>query len=202
MNNEQSENKKGLNYRLVKYFLGNPQITLLLFLMLVITGVGAFMQMRVEGFPEIKVPIAIVTTVVPGAGPETVQTTVTTPLENSFKDLKGLKETSSTSQTNFSVIVLNFDESVDTNIAVQDAKTKALSVKLPDGVQASNIIVPETGSAPFFVAVSGGTDLISLKRNSEVLKTEIMKIKGVKSFDEISGIEEKIYIDVITTKRF
>ncbi len=196
MNNQDSSNKKGLNYRLVDYFLNNPQITLLLFLMLVITGLGAFTQMRVEGFPEIKVPIAVVTTIVPGAGPDTVQSTVTTPLENSFKDLKGLKETSSTSQTNFSVIVLNFDETVDTNIAVQDAKTKALSVKLPTGIEQPNIVVPETGSAPFFVAVSGGTDLISLKKNSGILKTEILKIKGVKSFDEISNLDEKIYIDL------
>lgn len=134
MNYNNSDDNKGLNYRLVKYFLGNPQITILLFLMLVITGVGAFLRLRVEGFPAIKVPVAVVTTVVPGAGPDTIQTTVTEPLENALKDLKGVKETSSTSQTNVSVIVLNFEEGVDTNIAVQDAKTKVLGVKLPEGV--------------------------------------------------------------------
>ncbi len=196
MNYNNSDDNKGLNYRLVKYFLGNPQITILLFLMLVITGVGAFLRLRVEGFPAIKVPVAVVTTVVPGAGPDTIQTTVTEPLENALKDLKGVKETSSTSQTNVSVIVLNFEEGVDTNIAVQDAKTKVLGVKLPEGVAQPNIIVPETGGAPFYVAISGGTDVMTLKHNSEILKNELLKIDGVKSFDEVYELAEKIYIDL------
>ena len=122
-----SENpqSKGWNWRIVNYFLHNPQITLLLFLMLVIMGIGSFFQLRVEGFPAVNIPVAIVTTVVPGAGPETVQNTVTGPLEDALKDLKSIKETSSSSQANFSTIVLNYEEGTDRNLAVQDARTKA-----------------------------------------------------------------------------
>lgn len=187
---------KGWNWRIVNYFLHNPQITLLLFLMLVIMGIGSFFQLRVEGFPAVNIPVAIVTTVVPGAGPETVQNTVTGPLEDALKDLKSIKETSSSSQANFSTIVLNYEEGTDLNLAVQDARTKALSVKLPAGSQEPNIIVPELGSAPFFLSVSGGTDLLTLRKDAENLRTKILDIKGVKSFTEISGIEEKIYIDL------
>ncbi len=187
---------KGWNWRIVNYFLHNPQITLLLFLMLVIMGIGSFFQLHVEGFPEVKVPVAIVTTVVPGAGPDTVQTTVTGPLEDALKDLKNISETSSSSQASFSTIVLTYEESVDINLAVQDARTKALSVKLPEGSQEPNIFIPETGGAPFFLSVSGGTDLLSLRKDAENLKTKILEIDGVKSFSEISGIEEKIYIDL------
>lgn len=193
---EQTPSHKGLNYRFVNFFLSNPQITLLLFLTLVITGVGAFFQLRVEGFPEVKVPIAIVTTVVPGAGPETVRTSVSEPLENAFKDLSGVNEISSTSQANFSVIIISFEDGVDTNLAVQDARNKAQTVDLPNGVESPDIIVPETGSAPFYIATSGGTDLLSLRKESEVLKTNLLAIEGVKSFTEVSGIEEKIYIDL------
>ncbi|QQS23018.1 efflux RND transporter permease subunit [bacterium] len=195
-NSEQNSQKKGWNWRIVNYFLSNPQITLLLFLMLVIMGIGSFFSLRVEGFPEVKVPVAIVTTVVPGAGPETVQNTVTGPLEDAFKDLKGVKDVSSSSQANFSTIVINYDDSSDLNVAVQEARTKAAAVNLPDGVQESNIFVPEVSGAPFYVSVSGGTDLITLRNDSENLKAKLLDIKGVKSFTEISGIEEKIFVEL------
>ena len=195
-NHNQFSAKTSLNYRFVSYFLNNPQITLLLFLSLLITGVAAFFQLRVEGFPEVKIPVAVVTTVVPGAGPETVRTTVSEPLENSLKDLKGLSEISSTSQANFSVLALTFEEGVDINLAVQDARNKVASADLPDGIQQPNIVVPETGRAPFYIAVTGGTDLLSLRKASQNLKTEILALDGVKSFTEISGIDEKIYIDL------
>ncbi len=195
-NSSETSKPKGLNWRIVNYFLGNPQLTLVMFLLLVIIGLGSFLQLRVEGFPAINVPVAVVTTVVPGAGPETVQNTVTKPLEDVLKDLKNVKETSSSSQANISTIVLSYEDGTDINLAVQDARTKAANVKLPEGTQDSNIFVPETGTAPFFLSVSGGTDLLTLRKDSENLKNKILEIKGVKSFTEISGIEENIYIDL------
>ncbi len=195
-NLEQSSQKSGWNRRFVGFFLNNPQITLLLFLLLIITGVGSFLRLRVEGFPEVKIPVAIVTTVVPGAGPETVRNSVSEPLENSLKDLKGLSEISSTSQANFSVVALTFEDGVDINLAIQDARNKVSSIALPEGIETPDIIIPETGGAPYFIAVSGGTDLLTLRTESEKLKTELLALDGVKSFNEISGIEEKIYIDL------
>lgn len=195
-NSQENNQTIGWNWRIVNYFLSNPQVTLLLFIMLVVMGIGSFLSLRVEGFPSVKVPVAIVTTIVPGAGPETVQNTVTGPLEDAFKDLEGVKEVTSSSQANFSTVVVNFEESIDLNIAVQDARTKAASVDLPEGVQDPNVFVPDVSGAPFYISVSGGTDLISLRNDSSNLKTKLLDIKGVKSFTEISGIEEQIFIDL------
>ncbi len=188
--------KPGLNARIVEYFLHNGQITLLLFLMLVVVGAGSFFKLRVEGFPELKVPVAVVTTVVPGAGPETVRETVTSPIENSLKDLDGLSEISSTSQANLSVIVLNFTDNTDLNVAVQDARNKVSSVKLPEGIIDPQIIIPETGGAPYFVAITGQADLVELRKQADILKEKLVAIKGVKSFSNISGAKEKIYIEL------
>ncbi len=196
-NSMQTDSQKpGLTYRFVKYFLDNPQLTVLLFLMLVIVGIGSFLRLRVEGFPEIKVPLAIVTTVVPGAGPDTVQNTVTEPIQNSLKDLKGVTQVSATSQANFSIVLLNFDDSTDINITVQDARNKVSGIGLPAGVGDSEITIPDTGGAPFYIAVTGGADLLELRREALLLEERLLSIDGVKSFTEISGIDEKIYIEL------
>lgn len=191
-----SDRKLGINGRIVKFFLEQKQLTAMLLAIIVIVGGGSYMQLRVEGFPEIQVPIAIVSTIVPGAGPETINNTVTVPIENALRDLKGVKEITSTSQSNVSSVVLFFSDGVDVNLAIQDARTKLSAVKLPEGINDPNIFVPETGSAPFIVAVSGPKSLLDLKDQAEKIETELLAIDGVKSFTDISGVDQKIFIDL------
>lgn len=194
--NEQNPTKLGLNGRVVKFFLEQKQLTALLLAIIVIVGIGSFYQLRVEGFPAVTVPIAVVSTIVPGAGPETVNTTVTIPVENALRDLKGVNEVTSTSQANVSVVVLTFADGIDTNVAIQEARTKLASVDLPEGVEDPNIVVPDTGGAPFFVAVAGPANLIDLQTQSKVLEENLLAIDGVKSFSDISGVTQNIYIEL------
>lgn len=198
--NKGSENdfvaNPGWNYKIVKYFLNNPQLTLMTLILLVVLGIGSFFQLRVEGFPAVNLPIAIVTTVAPGAGPETVQDTVTQPLASALADLEGVVTVDANSQSNLSLIFITYDDQVNVDIAVQDARNKIAAVNLPEGVNEPAVQVPDISGAPFFVAVTGGTDLLELKNQARVLETELLSIEGVKSFTNISGIEEKIYIEL------
>ena len=194
--NDKNPQKLGLNGRVVKFFLEQKQLTALLLAIIVIVGIGSFYQLRVEGFPAVTVPIAVVSTIVPGAGPETVNTTVTIPVENALRDLKGVNEVTSTSQANVSVVVLTFADGIDTNVAIQEARTKLASVDLPEGVEDPNIVVPDTGGAPFFVAVAGPANLIDLQAQSKVLEENLLAVDGVKSFSDISGVTQNIYIEL------
>lgn len=189
-------NKGGINSRIVRFFLEQKQLTAMLLAIIVIVGAGSFLRLRIEGFPEINIPVAVVSTVVPGAGPETVNNTVTIPVENALRDLKGVKEITSTSQANVSLVVITFDGNVDTNLAIQDARTKLSSVNLPEGVNDPDIVVPETGGAPFFVAVAGPVQILDLKAQVKTLEDKLLAIDGVKSFTDISGVKEKIYIEL------
>lgn len=188
--------KLGLNGRIVKFFLDQKQLTAMLLAIIVIVGIGSFFRLRVEGFPAVTIPVAVVTTVVPGAGPETVNSTVTVPIENSLRSLNGVTDVNSTSQANVSVVVLTFADGVDTNIAVQEARTKLSAVDLPEGVIDPNILVPDTSGAPFFIAVAGPTSLLELKVQAKFIEEKLLALKGVKSFSDISGLTEKIYIEL------
>jgi HAE1 family hydrophobic/amphiphilic exporter-1 len=188
--------KKDWNYRLVRYFLKNTQLTAMLLLFVTIAGLFAFSRFRVEGFPEINISLAVVNTVVPGAGPESINTTVTIPLENKLKDVKGLKEISSTSRNSVSTILLTFEEGTDMTAAVQDARTKISQASLPQGVQDPDIILPETGGAPYIVAVTGTGSLKDLSDRAEVFKEQLMDLSEVKSVELVSNAKQVIYIDV------
>ncbi len=188
--------KLGWNGRIVQFFLNQKQLTAMLLAIIVIVGAGSFLRLRIEGFPEINVPVAVVSTIVPGAGPETVNNTVTVPIENALRDLKGVKEVTSTSQANVSLVILTFDNGVDTNLAIQDARTKLASVQLPEGVQDPDITIPETGGAPFIIAVAGPAQILDLKSQAKTIEDKLLAIDGVKTFTDISGVKEKIYIEL------
>ncbi len=184
------------NYRLVRYFLNNKQLTLLLLAVIIIGGLFSFFSFKVEGFPPVPVPVAVVTTIVPGAGPETIDELVTVPLERALKDVKNLTDISSSSRTSASTIILQFSDGGDTTAAVQEIRTKIESITLPEAAREPEVFVPDTSGAPFIVAVTGKKSLQTLFAESNPFIEEIEKVDGVKAVTELTGIKENIYIDL------
>ncbi len=188
--------QQGWNYRLVNYFLHNRQLATLCLVLIIVAGIFSFTQLRVEGFPKVTVPVAIITTVAPGAGPETVATTVAAPIENAVRDAKGVKEVSSESQSGFASVLIQFDSGVDINTGVQEVRTKLSSVSLPEGIHTPEVFVPETSGAPFVIAATGSKPVAELLGQSGKLKDALYAVDGVKSVELISKASEKLYIEV------
>lgn len=193
---ENPTNKKDMNYRLVRYFLNHTQLSVMLFVILVIGGIFGYSRLHIEGFPEVEIPIAIVSVVDPGAGPETVSNSVVSPLESAIGDVKGVKQVTSTSQNSIGFIVVQFDDGVTQSTVIQDIRTKISSVKLPDGVKTPDISVPNIGTAPYIVAVTGNKSLDNLIADSNPLTDKLNQLDGVQSVKLVSGVKQNIYIDL------
>ncbi len=183
------------NYRLVRYFLENTQLTALLLAVIILAGGFSLTRLRTEGFPEVPVPVAIINTVAPGAGPETVAASVTTPIEDALRDVPDLKEIRSVSQSNVSLVVLSFEEGSRADRSIQEARTKLASVALPEGVREPEIVVPEIGGAPYIIAVTGNRSIRELLPFGKPLEDELKRVKGIKSVTRLSNIQEQIYIE-------
>jgi hydrophobic/amphiphilic exporter-1 (mainly G- bacteria), HAE1 family len=117
-----------------KVFVKRPVMTTLVFITILVFGIGAYLKMPVADLPTVSYPIIKVTTSYPGATPQTVASTVSTPLEKQFMSITGLESILSTSTEGQSQIVLTFD--VGTNInevltKIQNAISSAKS-DLPD----------------------------------------------------------------------
>ncbi len=184
------------NYRLVRYFLKNRHLTILGLLTIVLVGFFSFKSLQVQSFPEVQVPLAVVNTVVPGASPETVDLTVTVPLEEKIREVKSVSQVMSTSQSSVSLILVSFRDGADVTKGVQDIRTKIASVTLPESATEPDITIPEVNQAPYVVAVTGDKSVSELLSLADPLKTELSSLKGVQSVELFSGLAQNIYIDI------
>jgi multidrug efflux pump len=104
-----------------------------------LVGAVAYTQLPVSALPEVDYPTIQVTTFYPGASPDVVATTVTAPLERNLGQLPGLKQMTSTSSAGTSVVVLQFNLSLNIDVAEEEVQS---------AVNASQNLMPANLPAP------------------------------------------------------
>jgi multidrug efflux pump len=117
-------------------FILRPVATALLMVALFLAGGVAYFQLPVSALPEVDYPTIQVQTFYPGASPDVVASAVTAPLERQFGQVAGLSQMTSTSSGGSSVIVMQFQLSLDIDVAEQEvqAAINAAQSYLPAGL--------------------------------------------------------------------
>jgi multidrug efflux pump len=103
-------------------FILRPVATSLLMAAIFLTGVVAYFQLPVSALPEVDYPTIQVQTFYPGASPDVVASAVTAPLERQFGEVAGLSQMTSISSGGSSVIVIQFQLSVNIDVAEQEVQ--------------------------------------------------------------------------------
>ena len=104
-------------------FITRPVATALLMAAILLVGIVAYTQLPVSALPEVDYPTIQVLTFYPGASPDVMATTVTAPLERQFGELQGLSQMTSTSSGGTSVIVLQFNLSLNIDVAEEEVQS-------------------------------------------------------------------------------
>ena len=104
-------------------FVARPVATTLLALGIVLAGAVAFTQLPVSPLPQVDYPTISVQAQLPGASPETMASTVATPLERSLGRIAGVTEITSSSSLGSSRITLQFDLNRDINDAATEVQS-------------------------------------------------------------------------------
>ena len=104
-------------------FILRPVATALLMTAILLVGIVGYTQLPVSALPEVDYPTIQVVTFYPGASPDVMATTVTAPLERQFGELQGLSQMTSTSSGGNSVIVLQFNLSLNIDIAEEEVQS-------------------------------------------------------------------------------
>src|ERR1700687_1395297 len=114
-------------------FIRKPVATTLLTIALALSGIIAFRLLPVSPLPQVEFPTIQVQASLPGGSPETMASSVATPLERQFGRIAGLTELTSTSYLGSSSIVLQFDLNRDIDAAARDvqAAINAAAGQLP-----------------------------------------------------------------------
>ena len=108
----------------------NPVLATMMMLLLVVLGIFSYQRLRVDQFPDINFPVVVVTTEYPGASPESVETDITRPVEEAVNTVSGIKTMSSRSYEGQSVVIVEFDLTIDPAKAAQDVREKIAIVKV------------------------------------------------------------------------
>jgi len=185
------------NAKLVQFFFHQSRLVWLLLIGTVVGGFFALLNFRREGFPQISPKIVLVQTIYPGASAEEIERQVTGIVENGLKDVKGLKQTSSTSANSFSNIVVTLDESVDLDTAVQDVQSKVQAVRgdLPTDAEQSRVQTFTTSGPSFILGVTvKDADITKLRSSALAVVDQLSDVKGIKSAKLLNDIEERVTI--------
>jgi len=165
-------------------------------------GLYKFNTMPKEQFPDIVVPTISVTTVYVGNSPKDIENLVTRPIEKQLKGISGakVKKITSTSQTDYSLIIVEFDTDVKTELAkqkVKDALDKAQS-DLPNNLtQQPNVQEFAFSEMPImFVNVSGDYDGVKLKQFADKLQDKFEELPEITRAEIVGAPEREIQVNV------
>lgn len=162
-------------------------------------GISAFFSMPRESFPEVNITKVFVSSIFPGNTAEDIEKLITDPLEDRLKTLSNVVEITSTSQEDFSMVVVEFDENITVEQAKQKVKDEIDSETSSEDWPTFNDakVVPDvfemslSEEMPILnINISGDYTVEKLKEFAEYLQDEIEDIQEIKKAD-IRGAQEK-----------
>lgn len=188
---------------ITKYVLKRPVTTVLAILCLLVFGISSITSSKLELIPEMNMPMMLISTVYPGASPDDVNELVTQPIEDRVGILNGIKNTTSMSGENVSMVMLEYEYGTDMDKAYSDLKKKmdSVSAQLPEDAQVPNIVemdINDTASIMLSVNNDTQSNLYNYVENDIV--PEFEKLSSVASVDVSGGREEYVRIELIQEK--
>ena len=177
-----------------------PVLVTVVFSLLVLLGCFMAFQLSVALWPEINPPIVVVSANYPGAGPETVEKSVTKVLESALINVSSLKKMTSTSSEGSSQVLLQFAYGYNLDTAANDVRDKISSIKsaLPSDVTDPQIFrFDPSASAILQIAVRGNRSAEELRKIGEdQVQTTLQRINGVSEAAVSGGRTEAVRVDV------
>ena len=163
--------------------VNNPVTTALVFIAMAIFGVFSLINISLDRFPKFDANVVMVMSSYPGASAEDIETNLTKVLENSLNGVSDLKNLSSTSKENISLITLEFIEGVDIDVATNDVRDKLDMVNsvLPDGASLPIIFKFSADDMPIMImAATADESLQALEKIlDDKVATPLARVSGV-----------------------
>ncbi len=188
-------------FKPTSWAIDNRTATYIIAVLISLFGLYKFNTLPKEQFPDIVVPTISIVTVHVGNSPKDIENLVTRPIEKQLKGISGAKVTKiqSTSQTDYSLIVIEFDTDVKTEIAkqkVKDAVDKARTDLPNDLTQQPNVQEFAFSEMPImFVNVSGEYDGLKLKHYADKMQDKIEELSEVTRAEIVGAPEREIQIN-------
>src|SRR5688572_3865229 len=163
-----------------------PVLASMLSAALVLFGVIGYRELAVREYPDVDPPIISVSTFLPGANPQVVESAITDVLEEELSTVAGLRTLTSSSSEQFSNITLEFTLERNVEDAAQDVRDKVSRVRgrLPQDIEEPVVSKQEADAQPFFWLALKGENYSLLQLSDiadRIVKTRLQSLPGVGS---------------------
>ena len=194
-----ANNKTEKEFGLSSWSIDNKTTIYVIVAIFLFVGLSAYYSMPRESFPEIKETKVYISSVYPGNTAEDIERLITDPLEEEVKNISNVVEVLSTSQEDYSIITVEFDENITVEQALQKIKDEVDAVKAGEDWPTYNNAKIEPNVFDLNLAeetpisninISGDYPVEKLKEYGEYLEKEIEAFPQIKQVD-IRGAQEK-----------
>ncbi|MGN0644235.1 efflux RND transporter permease subunit [Gemmiger sp.] len=182
-----------------KFSVKKPFTILVAVILVIVLGFVSLSGMQTDLLPNMNLPYLLVVTTYPGASPERVESDVTQPLESSLSTINGVKNVTSQSNENFSMIVLEFEDDTDMDSAMVKASTaiNQMGDSLPDLASAPTLIEmsPDMMATQYVAVDCEGMDIFELSKYAEEeIIPNLERVNGVASISTTGLVEQTVQI--------
>ena len=184
---------------LSKLSVRKPYTVLVAVVLVIVLGILSFSNMSTDLMPDMEFPYAIVMTTYPGASPEEIETAVTKPVEQAMASITNMKQVSSVSNSNMSVVILEFNENTDMNSATIDMRESldTVSAQWDDSIGNPTIMKINPDMMPIMVAALDYDNMDSVgvteKAENDIIP-ELESVEGVASVSASGEVDKKIEV--------
>ncbi|WP_242157015.1 efflux RND transporter permease subunit [Aestuariivivens sediminis] len=199
MTKDLKKKKVDKEFRLSSWAINNKTTMYVLIVLILFLGAGAYFSMPRESFPEIKETKIYISSVFPGNTAEDIEKLITDPIEDKLKTVSNVVEITSTSQEDYSIIIVEFDEGITVDAAKQKVKDEVDSETSGEDwptfngakVEPNVFDLSMSEEIPILnINISGDYPVDKLKEYGEYLEDEIEGLQEIKQVD-IRGAQEK-----------
>ena len=184
--------------KLPKLAIENYQFTLVVIVLLTLSGLLSFLTMPRSEDPQMDQPGVNVTIVYPGANPEDLEELVIEPLEDAINELEDIKKISTSANDGLMLLTVEFTSNVDPDEAFDDVLQKVNSVQadLPDGILKIDTNKWEVSGVNILqlALISDSASYRTLEFEAERLKNQLKRVAGVKESQLWAFPEQEIRI--------
>ena len=178
--------------------VNKPVTTFLIFLAFAILGVFSLVKLPIDFFPDIESNVIMVMASYPGASAEDVENNLTKTLENALNGVSDLKDLTSQSRENISVLTLEFKYGIDIEAATNDVRDKLdmVTTTLPDGASSPMIFKFSADDMPILIMAATADQSVSAldKILDDKVATPLARVSGVGTVSVAGAPQREIQV--------
>lgn len=176
-----------------KFFTEKTALSYLLVVALILFGLFAVFSLQRESSPEVQVPVAIVTSALPGASPEDIETLIIDEIEGAVANIDGLDTLTSTAREGVGQVVVQFDASADIDESIDKVKDEVDKIRGELPADATEPVVSEVNFADdpiMFIVLLSDLPVTAFRDLAEAVSDELTSVSGVSRVDT-TGLRDR-----------